>query len=279
MITPTIVRQGSTGVSEGVPTRSSRTWARRRRRCRSRRRRKGSPRYPANQPPTAQKGTQDPAPQPGAPAAQQAVPAQPTSPAPQVSDVRAAVASTAAQVPSSTPWRLLRLPRRRSPRWIEGSGAKREAQKRAEEEPKRAEEAQKAADKKAAEEKAVADKKAAAGQGAPGQARRRARQARSRSRQEERRSREEAPGRAEEAREERGGGGRAPEAGPGRLPGRDGEEEGRPVTRRSWEESIMRVTRLHKLATDESGFSLRVRRPRHAWRSSRPACWRLTSAC
>ena len=37
MITPTIVRRGQMGVSEGLPIRSSRTWARRRRRCRTRR--------------------------------------------------------------------------------------------------------------------------------------------------------------------------------------------------------------------------------------------------
>ena len=154
MITPTIVRKGSMGVSEGVPSAIEPYLGAPKKTLPQPEPWKGSPRYPANQPPTAQKGTQDPAPQPGAPAVQQAVPAQPTSPAPQVSDVQAAVASTAAKVEQHA-MAPAPAPEKAEPKVDSKEAARqREAQKRAEE-------AQKAADKKAADEKAIADKKAA----------------------------------------------------------------------------------------------------------------------
>jgi len=157
MITPTIVRKGSMGVSEGVPSAIEPYLGAPKKTLPQPEPWKGSPRYPANQPPTAQKGTQDPAPQQGVPS--QAAPAQPTTSAPPMSDVQAAVASTAAKVEQQA---VAPAPAKAEPKMDPKEATRqREAQKRAEEDQKRAEEAQKAAEKKAADEKAIADKKAA----------------------------------------------------------------------------------------------------------------------
>jgi len=157
MITPTIVRKGSMGVSEGVPSAIEPYLGAPKKTLPQPEPWKGSPRYPANQPPTAQKGTQDPAPQQGVPS--QAAPAQPTTSAPPMSDVQAAVASTAAKVEQQA---VAPAPAKAEPKLDPKEATRqREAQKRAEEDQKRTEEAQKAAEKKAADEKAIADKKAA----------------------------------------------------------------------------------------------------------------------
>jgi hypothetical protein len=165
MITPTIVRKGSMGVSEGVPSAiepylgapkktlpQPAPWT-------------GSPKYPANQP-GGQPNKQDdqaPAqaqsqttigqtvpvavPQTAAPKPQEPVaPAQSQAPAPKAAAPKAAAPLTAKAEPKPDPKDLSRF---------------REDQKRAEEAQKRAEAAQQAAEKKAADEKAAADKKAA----------------------------------------------------------------------------------------------------------------------
>jgi hypothetical protein len=153
MITPTIVRKGSMGVSEGVPSAIEPYLGAPKKTLPQPEPWKGSPRYPANQPPTAQKGTQEPA--------QQGVPAQPTTSAPPMSDVQAAVASTAAKVEQQAV-APAPAPAKAEPKMDPKEATRqREAQKRAEEDQKRTEEAQKAAEKKAADEKAIADKKAA----------------------------------------------------------------------------------------------------------------------
>jgi pilus assembly protein CpaC len=147
MITPTIVRKGSMGVSEGVPSAiepylgapkktlpQPAPWT-------------GSPKYPVNQPSGGQNRSDDAAQAQGVPQQQ----------------VSASVPATAAPMPQAP----AAVPQSPAPAKAEPKpdakelGRFREDQKRAEEAQKRAEEAQKAAEKKAADEKAAADKKAA----------------------------------------------------------------------------------------------------------------------
>jgi flagellar biosynthesis GTPase FlhF len=163
MITPTIVRKGSMGVSEGVPSAiepylgapkktlpQPAPWT-------------GSPKYPVTQPSggnrtddAAQAASQQPVapmavPQSAMPMPEQqlAAPAQSpmTTPAPKATASKTSAPKAAAAVETKPdPKETARF---------------REDQKRAEEAQKRAEETQKAAEKKAADEKAEADRRAA----------------------------------------------------------------------------------------------------------------------
>lgn len=147
MITPTIVRKGSMGVSEGVPSAiepylgapkktlpQPAPWT-------------GSPRYPVNQPSGGQKSSQDD------PAQPQSAPEKQTMPqAPAPAQPVAVTAKPQAAPPPPAPAKAEPKP---DPKDL---ARFREDQKRAEEAQKRAEESQKAADKKAAEDKARQDK-------------------------------------------------------------------------------------------------------------------------
>jgi pilus assembly protein CpaC len=158
MITPTIVRKGSMGVSEGVPSAiepylgapnktlpQPAPWT-------------GAPRYPVNQPSGGQNRTDDAA-QPKAAPAQPVMASAPVSatPMPQA-PAPAQPAPKATNQPKPAP----PAPAKAEPKVDAKDSARfREDQKRAEEAQKRAEEAQKAAERKAADEKAEADRKAA----------------------------------------------------------------------------------------------------------------------
>ncbi len=156
MITPQIVRRGSTGVSEALPSLVEPYLGAPSKSIPPPAPYVGSPRYPASKP-RAGGGSNDPAPesQPAAPAT--AAPAQTTSPAPAAPAQQPAAppvqasAADQAQPPAADPPPMTKEQKKQA-----DAAAKKQA-----EADKKAAEEKAEADKKAAEEKAEADKKAA----------------------------------------------------------------------------------------------------------------------
>ena len=166
MITPQIVRRGSTGVSEGLPSLVEPYMGGPSKAVPPPAPYVGSPRYPATQPRTggsssnqAQKtSTPNDAPAPAAPAQAAPVPSQPASmPAPpQVSDQAAPAMVQSAAAASERPAAEAQPKPSKEEKRQADAAAKKQA-----EADKKAAEVKAAADKKAAEEKAESDRKAA----------------------------------------------------------------------------------------------------------------------
>jgi pilus assembly protein CpaC len=159
MITPHIVRRGSSGVSQGLPTIQEQYLEAPTKRLPQPDAYTGSPRYPgaATQPRSG--GGQAPSAEASAPVTPQA--------APQSAPKNTTPAAMNAAPVSSAPPAAQPMPVQPAPMQVEASApaapkvdASKEAAKLREEQ-KKAEEAQRIADKKAAEDKAIADKKAA----------------------------------------------------------------------------------------------------------------------
>jgi pilus assembly protein CpaC len=150
MITPTIVRRGSTGVSQGLPSAVEPYLGAPAKPLPQPAPYTGSPRFPATsqgRPGGAPQAAENPQPEPSAPATPASAPV--TTPAPSA----AVTTRTAASVPPAT---KAAAPEVKAPAPKPNpkvAAREREAQKKAAE-------AQRVADKKAAEEQAVADKKA-----------------------------------------------------------------------------------------------------------------------
>jgi len=152
MITPHIVRRGSSGVSQGLPTTVEPYLNPPSKRLPQPDAYTGSPRYPAP-------GAQRPAGGGDAPQADASAPAPAQAVAPAAMNVAPATNGNAAAQPAPAVVQSTPAPQ---PEAAPAPTADPKAAARFREEQKRAAEAQKAADKKAAEEKAAADKKAAA---------------------------------------------------------------------------------------------------------------------